>query len=72
MLYHITLLMGMGLGYYAAATGASARIDLVADYGRLSIEIEKYVYECEKILMNNNWMEKPPLADDRKALALSH
>jgi hypothetical protein len=64
--------MGMGLGYYAAAIGASARIDLAADYGRLSGEIEKYVYECEKVLANNNWMEEPPLADDRKGLALSH
>jgi hypothetical protein len=72
MLYHITLLMGMGLGYYAAAIGASTRIDLVADYGRLSAEIEKYVFECEKTLANNNWMEEPPLADDRKSLALSH
>ena len=72
MLFHITLLMGMGLGYYAAAIGASARIDLVADYSRLSAEIEKYVFECEKMLINNNWMEEPPLADDRKALALSH
>lgn len=72
MLFHISLLMGMGLGYYAAAIGASARIDLAADYGRLSAEIEKYVFECEKIMANNNWMEEPPLADDRKALAFSH
>jgi len=71
MLFHITLLMGMGLGYYAAAIGASARIDLVADYGRLSAEIEKFVFECEKMLANNSWMEEPPLADDRQALALT-
>lgn len=72
MLFHISLLMGMGLGYYAAAIGASARIDLVADYGRLSAEIEKYVYDCEKLMANSNWLEEPPLADDRKELALSH
>jgi hypothetical protein len=72
MLYHITMMMGMGLGYYAAAIGASARIDLAADYGRLAAEIEKYVFECEKMLANNGWLEEPPLADDRKALALSH
>ncbi|MDR3591752.1 MAG: DUF3231 family protein [Negativicutes bacterium] len=72
MLFHVTLLMGMGLGYYAAAVGASARIDLVADYGRLSAEIEKYVFDCEKVMANNSWMEEPPLADDRNELALSH
>ena len=71
MLFQVTLLMGMGLGYYAAAIGASARIDLVADYGRLSAEIEKFVFECEKMLANNSWMEEPPLADDRQALALT-
>ncbi len=71
MLFHISSLMAMGLGYYAAAIGASARIDLVADYGRLAAEIEKYVYECEKMMANNSWLEEPPLADDRKELALS-
>lgn len=72
MLFQITLLMAMGLGYYAAAIGASARIDLVANYGRLALEIEKYVFECEKMMANNNWLEEPPLADNRKALALPH
>jgi len=71
MLYHICQLMAMGLGYYAAGMGASFRVDLSVDYGRLMVEIEKYVHDGVKMLANNGWMEEPPLADDRKALALS-
>jgi hypothetical protein len=72
MLFHITMIMGMGLGYYAIGTTASTRTDLVVDYGRLAAEIELYVREAQKIMINNGWLEEPPLADDRKALALSH
>jgi hypothetical protein len=71
MLFQICEMMAMGLGYYAAAMGASFRMDLAADYGRLMVEIETYVHDGVKILIKNGWMEEPPLADDRKQLALS-
>ncbi len=71
MLFLICQLMAMGLGYYAAAMGASFRMDIAADYGRLMVEIETYVHNGIKMLIGNGWMEEPPLADDRKQLALS-
>lgn len=71
MLFQICQLMAMGLGYYAAGIGASFRIDISVDYGRLMGEIEKYVYDAIKMMANNGWMEEPPLAADRKQLALS-
>lgn len=71
MLFHICQLMAMGLGYYATGMGGSFRIDLSLDYGRLMLEIGKYVHDGIEMLANNGWMEEPPLADDRKQLALS-
>lgn len=71
MLFMICQMMAMGMGYYAAAMGASFRMDIAADYGRLMVEIETYVHDGIKLLIKNGWMEEPPLADDRKKLALS-
>jgi hypothetical protein len=71
MLFLISQLMAMGIGYYAAAMGASFRVDIAVDYGRLMVEIETYVHDGVKMLIKNGWMEEPPLADDRKQLALS-
>jgi hypothetical protein len=71
MLFHVNLFLGMGLGYYAIGTAASTRADLVVDYARLAAEIELYVREAQKMVIESRWMEEPPLADNRKALALS-
>lgn len=71
MLFQISQLMSMGLAYYAAAIGSSFRRDISADYARLMVEIGMYVDDSIKMLIKNGWMEEPPMADDRKQLALS-
>lgn len=71
MLFQVCELMSMGIGYYAAAVGASFRRDLSANYVRLMVEIGMYVDDSIKMLIKNGWMEEPPMADDRKQLALS-
>lgn len=71
MLFHIIVLTNMVLGYYAAAIGTSLRLDISVDYMRLAAEVEKFGYDAIRILINNGWAEEPPMALDRKQLALS-
>ncbi len=71
MLFHILALTNMVLGYYAAATGACLRLDISVDYARLAAEIGKFGYDAVRILINNGWAEEPPMALDRKRLALT-
>ena len=71
MLFHIIALANMVLGYYAAAIGVSLRKDIVVDYNRLAAEIELFSYDALRILINNGWAEEPPMALDRKRLALT-
>jgi hypothetical protein len=71
MLFHILALTNMVLGYYAAAIGASLRLDISVDYNRLVAEIELFAYDAVRILINNGWAEEPPMAIDRKRLALT-
>ncbi len=71
MLYHLVAVMNMALGYYAAAVGASLRADLMADYTRLTAEIEKFNWEAMSLLIDRGWAEQPPMAPDRKKLAYS-
>ncbi|MDR7868902.1 MAG: DUF3231 family protein [Sporomusaceae bacterium] len=71
MLYHLVALMNMALGYYASAMGASLRADLMLDYTRLTVEIEKINWEAISLLIDRGWAEQPPMAPDRKKLAYS-
>lgn len=71
MLFHIISLVNMELGYYAAAIATSLRLDISVDYVRLAAEIEKFGYDAIRIFINNGWAEEPPMALDRKQLALT-
>ena len=47
----------------------SARHDLGVMYGRLTAEISAYSNEGAQILINNGWLERPPMAAVREILA---
>lgn len=65
----VTTLIATGIAQYGTAMSASPRHDLGAVYARLSAEIAKYSNEGANILIENGWMEQPPIAADRKKLA---
>ncbi|WP_372814431.1 DUF3231 family protein [Paenibacillus sp.] len=50
------------------ALGVSMRRDINTNYYRLMLEVSKFAENGAEI-MNNRWLEKPPSAVDRKALA---
>lgn len=71
MLFHMIALVNMELGYYTAAIGINLRLDITVDYARLAAEIGKFGYDGIRILIDNGWMEEPPMALDRNQLALT-
>lgn len=71
MLFHILALTNMVLGYYSAGIVACLRLDITVDYVRLSAEIGKFGYDAVRIFIDNGWAEEPPMAVDRKQLALA-
>jgi hypothetical protein len=38
----------------------SARYDLLAKYGRMSLEVGKYAEEGASLLIDHGWLEQPP------------
>ncbi|MGM0904702.1 MAG: DUF3231 family protein [Bacillota bacterium] len=66
MMFHFGLMMYSGVGNYGAAISASRRSDLVVDYSRMTAEILKYAEDGVNMMIENEWMEQPPLAIARK------
>ncbi|SDJ03636.1 DUF3231 family protein [Natribacillus halophilus] len=69
MMFFTSGLIATSIGYYGTAMAMSPRKDIITDYSRLTAEIMKYSAESAKILIDNGWMEEPPLAKDRDKLA---
>ncbi|OLO27893.1 hypothetical protein BTR23_18965 [Alkalihalophilus pseudofirmus] len=69
MMFHTSVLNGVGIGNYGIAMGESMRHDLNAHYARLAADIGHYAEDGINILINNEWMEQPPQAVDRNQLA---
>ncbi|MFS0590877.1 DUF3231 family protein [Cytobacillus horneckiae] len=67
--YHIAALGGIGIGYYGMSIGLSARRDIGVAYSRLMIETMEYSQQGYSIMIENEWIEQPPLAPDRKKLS---
>lgn len=68
MLYHISLLVAAGTANYGAATAASPRRDIAANYVRLAAEIATYAADGAKLMIEKRWLEEPPQAVNRKEL----
>ncbi|MGM0847046.1 MAG: DUF3231 family protein [Bacillota bacterium] len=69
MLNHIVLLVSAAIGFYGAGLSVSQRRDIAVDYSRLLAEIGLYANEGAQLLIENGWLEQPPLAHDRDELA---
>jgi hypothetical protein len=69
MMFHFNLMTYAGLGNYGVALSQSQKSDLIIDYSRLLIEILAYSEDGANILINEGWLEKPPMAVDRDKLS---
>ncbi|MDR7867336.1 MAG: DUF3231 family protein [Sporomusaceae bacterium] len=71
MLTLVTSVTVLGMGYYGLGMAASMRPDLAAMYARLMTEVGMYLADGSALLIKNGWLEEPPGAPDRAALALA-
>lgn len=69
MMFHTSALIAISIKNYAAAVGTSQRRDISLMYARLLPEIGLYAEAGVKIMIDNQWMEEPPQADDRNVFA---
>jgi hypothetical protein len=68
-MFHISAMIAAGIGNYGAAMSASPRKDIGIKYASLIPEIALYAEDGANIMINNSWLEEPPMADDRDQLA---
>jgi hypothetical protein len=69
MMFHVSALNSVGIGDYGVSISMTMRKDLTVNYSRLATELGLYAQDGAKLMIENTWMEQPPQADDRKALA---
>ncbi|WP_280771756.1 DUF3231 family protein [Salipaludibacillus daqingensis] len=72
MLFYVTLLTSLSVGYYGASISASPRRDIGVMYSRLIGEILKFADDGTKMMIKYGWLEEPPRALDRDELANKH
>jgi hypothetical protein len=69
MMFHTQFLTQANIAFYGAGLATSMRKDLGVHYLRLIGEVLQYAEDGANIMINNGWMEKPPTAENRSALA---
>ncbi|UOR13112.1 DUF3231 family protein [Halobacillus amylolyticus] len=69
MMFHVTALIAIGIGYYGTSMSTSMRRDIPLKYTRLTAEIAKYSEDGAKLMIDNGWLENPPQSPDRDKLA---
>ncbi|QOR67156.1 DUF3231 family protein [Cytobacillus suaedae] len=69
MMFQVSMLSGMSLGYYGVALGTVTRRDLGSKFMRITLEAVQYAEDGANILIEHNWMEKPPSSIDNIEIA---
>lgn len=68
LMYHIDMLSSVGIGNYGVSLSATPRRDIALSYSRILTEIGQYAEDGFNIMIENEWMERPPHATDRDQL----
>ncbi|TCP19310.1 uncharacterized protein DUF3231 [Scopulibacillus darangshiensis] len=68
MMYNTSLLSTFGLGTNTIGAAFSLRTDLPLKMAKLAQDIFNFSKEGGKLMVNHNWMEEPPQAEDRNQL----
>jgi hypothetical protein len=69
MMFIITALNTQGAGFVGISMASSSRVDLIAEYDKFVHEILLFGKEGFDIMVEHGWLEEPPHAPDREALA---
>lgn len=69
MLFHKLDMFSMRIRTYGNALSLSSRHDIAEKYGRMLLEIGNFAEDGANILIDHGWMEQPPEAADREAIA---
>jgi hypothetical protein len=69
MLFHMALLGSYGIGNYGLGLSSSQRRDLAALFARMLVESGAFSEDVANLMIDNGWLEQPPLATNRDALA---
>lgn len=69
MMFHFNLMIYAGVGNYGIAISESQKTDLVVDYSRFTVEVLKLSEDGANLMIENEWLEQPPLAANRRDLA---
>lgn len=69
MHYHIVSLISASAGFYGAGLSVAQRRDLAVKYATLIAEMGVFAEDGVNLLIEQGWMEQPPGAVDREALA---
>jgi hypothetical protein len=69
MMFHFSLMIYAGIGNYGIAISESQRTDLVVDYSRFNMEVLKLSEDGANLMIENEWLEQPPMAANRRDLA---
>ncbi|GAA0343468.1 hypothetical protein GCM10008967_37400 [Bacillus carboniphilus] len=68
MLTSVASMISIGISNYGTAIGASLRKDLGVHYTRLLAELGQYAEDLTELMIENQWLEKPPQILNRKEL----
>lgn len=68
MMFFTSSLVSLSVGFYGTSIAQSPRVDLGILYNRLSLEVQLYSEDGSNIMINNRWLEQPPMASDRDEL----
>ncbi|PWA09030.1 hypothetical protein DCC39_13765 [Pueribacillus theae] len=69
MLYHIGFLYQTAQAYHGAGLASAMRTDLVTTYEKVILKNLMVTKEWFNLMVQNKWLEQPPLAPNRKELA---
>jgi hypothetical protein len=68
MMFHITTLLSSAVGYYGEALSLCQRRDISATYMKMILEIGILAEDGVNIMIDNGWLEQPPMATDHEHL----
>ncbi len=69
MMYQIQLSTQIAIAFYGTALSVNSRRDLGAKYVMFTEELAKFAEDGANLMIENGWLEQPPLATDRRHLS---
>ncbi|MEH7345757.1 DUF3231 family protein [Bacillus sp. JJ1532] len=69
MMYHMGFLFQTAQAYHGTGLASAMRTDLVATYEKTILQNLMVIKKWFNIMVENNWLEQPPLAPNRQEIA---